>query len=85
MVMRSCGRGHYTQRLFSFDIDMLCYLKYLFNIFMSLYYKRSYKELCPNPYTFDSDNIVNVTGFAKKGLIHASNFVTLRMCNSAHV
>ena len=25
----------------------------------------------------------NVTGFAKRGRIHASNFVTLRMCNSA--
>ena len=28
---------------------------------------------------------VYVTGFAKRGLIHASNFATLRMCNSAHV
>ena len=28
---------------------------------------------------------VYVTGFAKRGLIHVSNFVTLRMCNSAHV
>ena len=25
-----------------------------------------------------------MTGFAKRDLIHASNFVTLRMCNSAH-
>ena len=29
--------------------------------------------------------IYYVTGFAKRGLIHASNFATLRMCNSAHV
>ena len=26
-----------------------------------------------------------VTGFAKRGIVHASNFVTLRICNSAHV
>ena len=26
-----------------------------------------------------------MTGFAKRGLIHVSNFATLRMCNSAHV
>ena len=26
-----------------------------------------------------------VTEFAKRGLIHASNFSTLRMCNSASV
>ena len=26
-----------------------------------------------------------VIRFAKRGLIHASNFTTLRMCNSAHV
>ena len=28
---------------------------------------------------------IYVTGFAKRGLIHTSNFATLRMCNSAHV
>ena len=28
---------------------------------------------------------VYVTGFAKSGLIHTSNFSTLRMCNSASI
>ena len=28
---------------------------------------------------------LNVTEFVKRGLIHASDFLTLRMCNSASV
>ena len=30
-------------------------------------------------------NLKYVTELAKRGLIHASNFLTLRMCNSASV
>ena len=32
-----------------------------------------------------AEPVTYVTGFVKRCLIHASNFVTLRMCNSAHV
>ena len=29
--------------------------------------------------------VTRVTGYEKRGLIHAFNFSTLRMCNSAHI
>ena len=34
---------------------------------------------------FNANESLYVTGFAKRGLVHASNFVTSRMYNSAHV
>ena len=52
----------------------------------SIYYTAGYvvRKLLKK-FTKRSDETANVTEFAKRGLIHASDFSTLRRCNSASV